>query len=149
MGEKIVFTNGCFDILHVGHTTLIESARSMGDRLVLGLNSDTSVARLKGPSRPINSVEDRAKVLAALSAVDVVVVFEEETPLQLIKLILPNVLVKGGDYNPETIVGAEILKKTGGEVRIVPLLYGYSSSVYIERIKQEQSTKEKDNPCTE
>ena len=142
LDKKIVFTNGCFDILHVGHITLIEAARSMGDHLVLGLNSDTSVARLKGSSRPINSVEDRAKVLSALSFVDVVVVFEEETPLQLIERLLPHVLVKGGDYNPKTVVGAEVLKKTGGEVHIVPLLNGYSSSSYIESM-QEKTSKEK------
>ena len=110
-GKKIVFTNGCFDILHAGHVSVLEFSRSKGDALVVGLNSDASVKRLKGPSRPVNTQADRALVLAALQAVDAVCVFEEDTPYELIKLVQPDVLVKGGDYKPSEIVGREFAKK--------------------------------------
>lgn len=135
-GETIAFTNGCFDVLHAGHITLLEAARATGQHLIVGLNSDASVARLKGADRPIHSFMARARVLAALSAVDIVVGFEEDTPASLIQRLLPNILIKGGDYRAEEVVGAEILKKYGGKVLIVPLLPKYSSSACIEKIRK-------------
>lgn len=123
-GKTAVFTNGCFDLLHAGHIYSLEKARSLGDFLFLGLNSDASVRRLKGPSRPINKAGDRALVLAALAAVDAVVVFGEETPLKLIKALRPDVLVKGADYRNGTVVGAEF----AGRVALVPLLKGRSTT---------------------
>ncbi|MDA8244318.1 MAG: D-glycero-beta-D-manno-heptose 1-phosphate adenylyltransferase [Elusimicrobia bacterium] len=123
-GRKAVFTNGCFDLLHAGHVHSLEKARSMGDFLFLGLNSDASVRRLKGPSRPINGARDRALVLAALQAVDAVVLFGEDTPLKLIKALRPDVLVKGADYRNGTVVGAEY----AGRVALVPLLKGRSTT---------------------
>ncbi|MDA8131033.1 MAG: adenylyltransferase/cytidyltransferase family protein [Elusimicrobia bacterium] len=123
-GRMAVFTNGCFDLLHAGHVHSLEKARSMGDFLFLGLNSDASVRRLKGPSRPINGARDRALVLAALQAVDAVVLFGEDTPLKLIKALRPDVLVKGADYRNGTVVGAEY----AGRVALVPLLKGRSTT---------------------
>jgi len=123
-GKKAVFTNGCFDLLHAGHVYSLEKARSLGDFLFLGLNSDASVRRLKGPSRPLNKAGDRALVLAALAAVDAVVVFGEETPLKLIKALRPDILVKGADYRNGTVVGAEF----AGRVALVPLLKGRSTT---------------------
>lgn len=132
---RVVFTNGCFDLLHPGHVNYLEDARKMGDVLIIGLNSDDSVRRLKGPLRPVNTLFDRAHMLAALRAVDLVVPFSEETPIKLIKALLPDVLVKGGDYKPDDIVGAKEVRKAGGEVIVVPFLGGYSSSTLIDRIK--------------
>jgi len=123
-GKKAVFTNGCFDLLHAGHIYSLEKARSMGDFLFLGLNSDASVRRLKGPARPINKAGDRALVLAALAAVDAVVVFSEDTPIKLIKALRPDILVKGADYRNGTVVGAEY----AGRVALVPLLKGRSTT---------------------
>ena len=123
-GKKAVFTNGCFDILHAGHITVLEKARSFGDFLFLGLNSDASVRRLKGPSRPFNRTADRARVLAALAAVDAVVVFGEDTPFALLKALRPDVLVKGGDYGRDEVVGAQF----AGRVALVPLLKGRSTT---------------------
>ena len=123
-GKTAVFTNGCFDLLHAGHVFSLEKARSLGDFLFLGLNSDASVRRLKGPSRPINKAGDRALVLAALAAVDAVVVFSEDTPLKLIKALRPDILVKGADYRNGTVVGAEY----AGRVALVPLLKGRSTT---------------------
>lgn len=123
-GKKAVFTNGCFDLLHAGHILSLEKARSMGDFLFLGLNSDASVRRLKGPGRPLNKARDRALVLAALAAVDAVVVFGEDTPLKLIKALRPDILVKGADYRNGTVVGAEF----SGRVALVPLLKGRSTT---------------------
>lgn len=123
-GKRAVFTNGCFDLLHAGHIYSLEKARSMGDFLFLGLNSDASVRRLKGPSRPINKAGDRALVLAALAAVDAVVVFSEDTPIKLIKALRPDILVKGADYRNGTVVGAEY----SGRVALVPLLKGRSTT---------------------
>ena len=131
-GKKIVFTNGCFDILHAGHVSVLEFSRSKGDVLVVGLNSDASVKRLKGPSRPVNTQADRALVLAALQAVDAVCVFEEDTPYELIKLVQPDVLVKGGDYKPSEIVGREFAKKV---VRF-PLLKGSSTTNIIKKVSK-------------
>ncbi len=132
-GERVVFTNGCFDLLHIGHVTLLEQARRCGDRLIVAINSDASVSGLKGPARPIVGERERALVLAALAAVDAVVIFDEPTPLNLILTAQPDVLVKGGDYDTETIVGAQEVRSWGGEVRIVPLVEGFSTTRLIEK----------------
>ncbi len=133
-GKKIVFTNGCFDILHAGHVKYLSDARQFGDILIVGLNSDSSVRRLKGSSRPVNPQEDRAAVLDALSAVDYVVIFEEDTPIELIKAVKPDVLVKGGDYTIDTIVGAGFVTENGGKVEVIPLLEGRSTTSLIEKL---------------
>lgn len=130
-GRKIVFTNGCFDLLHPGHLTILEKSRALGDFLFVGLNSDESVARLKGPSRPIQSLSGRAAVLSSLRSVDCVVPFSQDTPFELIKKILPDVLVKGGDYTIEQIVGADTVIENGGRVEIIPLVKGYSTTVLV------------------
>ncbi len=134
-GHKVVFTNGCFDLLHPGHIQYLSDAKALGDKLIVGLNTDDSISRLKGSSRPINPLGDRAFMLMGLKAVDAVVAFAEDTPRQLIALLLPDVLVKGGDYKPDDIVGASEVREHGGEVVVVPFLEGYSSSRLIERIK--------------
>jgi rfaE bifunctional protein nucleotidyltransferase chain/domain len=130
-GAKVVFTNGCFDILHRGHVEYLSKAADMGDVLVVGLNTDASVKRLKGEGRPINNEESRALVLASLSFVDAVVLFDEDTPYELIKAIHPDVLVKGADYKPEEIVGYDIVTAYGGTVATVPIVEGYSSTKII------------------
>jgi rfaE bifunctional protein nucleotidyltransferase chain/domain len=135
-GERVVFTNGCFDLLHLGHVDYLEKARDLGDRLVVGLNSDDSVARFKGPARPIQDEQSRARVLAALQFVDLLVFFNEDTPLNLISELVPNVLVKGSDYLAENIVGAEVVKKAGGEVKTIDFVPGYSTSRIVEKIKK-------------
>jgi D-beta-D-heptose 7-phosphate kinase/D-beta-D-heptose 1-phosphate adenosyltransferase len=132
-GESVVFTNGCFDLLHVGHITVLEQAHSFGDRLIVAINSDASVSGLKGPSRPIVSESDRARVLAALAAVDAVVVFDEPTPMELLLATRPDVLVKGGDYNLDTVVGAKEIQSWGGQVKIVPIVEGFSTTRLIAR----------------
>ncbi|MBT8765600.1 bifunctional D-glycero-beta-D-manno-heptose-7-phosphate kinase/D-glycero-beta-D-manno-heptose 1-phosphate adenylyltransferase HldE [Metapseudomonas boanensis] len=134
-GEKIVFTNGCFDILHAGHVTYLEQARAQGDRLVLAVNDDASVSRLKGPGRPINSVERRMAVLAGLGAVDWVVSFTEDTPERLLAQIKPDVLVKGGDYGIDQVVGADIVRAYGGEVRVLGLVENSSTTAIVNRIR--------------
>lgn len=134
--KQIVFTNGCFDIIHPGHTDYLTRAKELGDTLVVGLNSDDSIKRLKGESRPIQSLKARSLILSALASVDYIVSFNTDTPLDLIKAIQPNTLVKGGDYTEETIVGADIVKKAGGQVKIIPFLEGYSSSQIIEKIRR-------------
>lgn len=134
-GQKIVFTNGCFDLLHAGHVTYLEQARKLGDKLIVGLNSDRSVSVLKGPGRPIIHEADRARVLAALEAVDAVVLFDQDTPLQLINQIKPQVLVKGNDYAEQEVVGAAEVKSWGGTVALVPVVPGHSSSRIIEKIQ--------------
>lgn len=131
---KVVFTNGCFDILHAGHVAYLDEARQLGDFLVLGLNSDASVARLKGPQRPINSFPDRAAVLAGLRAVDLVVGFEEDTPQTLIQFVQPDILVKGGDWDISRIVGAQEVLARGGEVRALAFRQGRSTTGVVERI---------------
>ncbi len=131
---KLVFTNGCFDIIHPGHVDYLERARSMGACLVVGLNSDGSVRRLKGALRPVNDQHSRARVLAALACVDFVMIFEEDTPLELIKAIRPDVLVKGGDWSVERIVGRDVVEEAGGTVCSIPLLDGYSTTGTIDRI---------------
>jgi D-beta-D-heptose 7-phosphate kinase/D-beta-D-heptose 1-phosphate adenosyltransferase len=133
-GETIVFTNGCFDLLHVGHITLLEECRRFGSKLVLGLNADASVCRLKGPSRPIVAERERARVMAALAAVDAVVLFEEDTPLELIRALRPDVLVKGGDYTIETVVGHEDVIAAGGRVEIVPTVEGFSTTNIVKKL---------------
>jgi|TARA_B110000263_G_C15188749_1_gene455040 rfaE bifunctional protein nucleotidyltransferase chain/domain len=134
--KKIVFTNGCFDILHVGHIRYLSEARSLGDILVVGVNSDESVRNLKGPSRPINSLSDRALLLSELVCVDYVVSFKEQTPLKLIKMIMPDILVKGGDYTLDTVVGSSEVIDAGGKVELLKFHDGYSSTNYIDKIKK-------------
>jgi len=138
-GETIVFTNGCFDLLHVGHITLLEDCHKFGSKLVLGLNADSSVCRLKGPTRPIVGERERARVMAALAAVDAVVLFEEDTPLALIEALKPNVLVKGGDYTLETVVGNEVVMANGGRVEIVPTVEGFSTSNIVKKLTSSQT----------
>ena len=133
-GERIVFTNGCFDLLHVGHVTYLERARRHGQRLVVGLNSDRSVGALKGPDRPLIGQHDRARVLAALAAVDAVVLFAEDTPLELIRRVRPDVLAKGADYREDQVVGAADVRARGGQVVLVPLVADRSSSGIIRRM---------------
>jgi D-beta-D-heptose 7-phosphate kinase/D-beta-D-heptose 1-phosphate adenosyltransferase len=132
-GQRIVFTNGCYDLLHVGHIHLLERARQQGDRLIIAINSDASVKRLKGPSRPVIGEQERARVLAALSATDAVVIFDASTPLELICDVRPDVLVKGGDYTEDTIVGASEVRSWGGRVCLVPLIEGFSTSKVIAK----------------
>ena len=134
--KKIVFTNGCFDLLHVGHTRYLAQAKKLGDFLIIGLNSDSSVKELKGEDRPINSFEDRATLLAAIESVDLVIMFEEQTPENLIKNIVPDILVKGGDYNIEDIVGYQTVIQNGGRVKTLSFYDGYSSTNYINKIKK-------------
>ncbi|MEO6982637.1 MAG: bifunctional D-glycero-beta-D-manno-heptose-7-phosphate kinase/D-glycero-beta-D-manno-heptose 1-phosphate adenylyltransferase HldE [Edaphobacter sp.] len=133
-GETIVFTNGCFDLLHVGHITLLEECRRFGSKLVLGLNADASICRLKGPARPIVGERERARVMAALASVDAVVLFAEDTPLELIRAIRPNVLVKGGDYTIDTVVGHEEVIAAGGRVEIVPTVEGFSTTNIVKKL---------------
>ncbi len=135
-GERIVFTNGCFDLIHPGHVLYLEAARALGDLLVVGLNSDASVRRLKGPSRPVCTQQERALVLAALRSVDYVVVFDEDTPLDLIREVEPDVLVKGGDWARDEIVGREVVEARGGEVVTIPLVPGASTTGIVERIRR-------------
>jgi D-beta-D-heptose 7-phosphate kinase/D-beta-D-heptose 1-phosphate adenosyltransferase len=134
-GETIVFTNGCFDLLHVGHVTLLEDCHRFGSKLVLGLNSDASVQRLKGPTRPVVGENERARVMAALAAVDAVALFDEDTPLEMIRAVKPDVLVKGGDYSVETVVGHEDVIAAGGRVEIVPTVEGFSTTNLVKRLK--------------
>ncbi|MET4107733.1 D-glycero-beta-D-manno-heptose 1-phosphate adenylyltransferase [Hymenobacter sp. UYP22] len=132
-GEKVVFTNGCFDLLHLGHVDYLEQARHLGQRLVVGLNTDASVSCLK-PGRPLQDEVSRARVLASLLFVDAVVLFDEQTPLSLVEALRPNVLVKGNDYQISGIVGHEVVLENGGQVLTVPLVAGYSTTRIVERI---------------
>lgn len=134
----MVFTNGCFDILHTGHVTYLEAARSLGDCLIVGLNSDSSIKAIKGPERPINGEEDRARLLAALGCVDHVVLFEEETPLKVITALLPDLLIKGGDWAIDQIVGGKEVTAAGGVVANIPLVADFSTTALIERIRRPQ-----------
>ena len=136
--ETVVFTNGCFDLIHPGHVLYLESAKGQGNRLILGLNSDDSVKRLKGPSRPIQNEEARALVLAALASVDLVVIFNEDTPLALIEGLQPDILVKGGDWSVEQIVGAQEVMAHGGKVRSLLFEDGYSTTHIIQKIKDHE-----------
>jgi len=135
-GEKVVFTNGCFDILHAGHVDYLQKARALGDLLIVGLNSDASVKKIKGETRPINPQEQRAKVLASLSCVDYVIIFDEETPEELIKRIRPDILVKGADWEEDKIVGASFVKSYGGRVERIPFTYGISTTKIIAKLKE-------------
>ena len=134
-GLEVVFTNGCFDILHLGHVDYLEKSRMLGDKLVLGLNSDDSVRRLKGETRPVNGLDARARILASLQFVDLVVPFEEDTPLELISFLKPDVLVKGKDYDISNIVGADVVIENGGKVETIELVDGFSTTSIIEKIK--------------
>jgi rfaE bifunctional protein nucleotidyltransferase chain/domain len=135
-GRKVVFTNGCFDLLHPGHVAYLEQARSLGDALIIGVNTDESVRRLgKGDGRPVTPEQDRARVLAALACVDRVVLFPEDTPLELITAVQPDVLVKGGDYRLDEIVGREVVEARGGQVLALPFVPGYSTTELLERIQ--------------
>jgi D-beta-D-heptose 7-phosphate kinase/D-beta-D-heptose 1-phosphate adenosyltransferase len=135
-GLKMVFTNGCFDLLHPGHVTYLEEARSLGDALLVAVNTDASARRLqKGDGRPVNPEADRARVLAALAAVDRVVLFDEDTPLEIITALQPDILVKGGDYRLEEVAGREVVLARGGQVLILPFQTGYSTSRLLERLR--------------
>ena len=135
-GKKVVFTNGVFDLVHIGHLTYLSKAAELGDKLIIGLNSDSSVKRLKGESRPINDQNSRAALLASFFFVDAVVLFEEDTPLNLISTLLPDVLIKGADYSIENIVGAKEVIANGGEVKTITFVDGYSSTSIIQKIQQ-------------
>ncbi len=135
-GKQIVFTNGCFDILHVGHIDYLSRARKMGDALVIGLNSDSSVRRLKGASRPINKERDRAKIISALWFVDYVTIFNEDTPEALIRKIKPDIMVKGSDWKGKHVAGADFVKSRGGRVRMVRFVKGYSTTSVIKKISK-------------
>ncbi|MBS1816022.1 MAG: bifunctional D-glycero-beta-D-manno-heptose-7-phosphate kinase/D-glycero-beta-D-manno-heptose 1-phosphate adenylyltransferase HldE [Acidobacteria bacterium] len=139
MGETIVFTNGCFDLLHVGHVTLLEKCRAFGSKLVVAMNTDASVQRLKGPTRPVVAEDDRSRVMAALGAVDMVVLFDEDTPLELIQAMKPDVLVKGGDYSIETVVGHKDVIAAGGRVEIVPIVEGFSTTNIVKKLTEGRS----------
>ncbi|MDD3294001.1 MAG: D-glycero-beta-D-manno-heptose 1-phosphate adenylyltransferase, partial [Geobacteraceae bacterium] len=138
-GRRVAFTNGCFDLLHVGHVKYLQKARSYGDLLVLGLNSDASVRRLKGEKRPLIGQSERAHILAALDCIDYVVIFEEDTPIKLLETIRPHVLVKGGDYTPDRVVGKDLVESYGGRVELVDFVDGRSTTNIIEKILQNYS----------
>ena len=141
-GKKVVFTNGCFDIIHKGHTTYLKLARGLGDFLIIGLNSDTSVTKLKGPNRPINHETIRATNLLKLDYVDAVAIFSEETPQKIIEELRPDFLVKGGDYEPENIVGSDRVRSDGGQVVILPFVSGHSTTNIIEKQLGKDLTEE-------
>jgi len=134
-GCKIVFSNGCFDILHLGHIDYLARAADFGDKMVIGLNTDSSVSKIKGPTRPINDERSRAMVLAALEFVSAIILFDEPTPYELIRLVQPDVLVKGADYKPEDIVGYDIVTAKGGSVKTIPFVDGYSTTRIEQRIR--------------
>ena len=134
-GDRIVFTNGCFDLIHAGHIELLSFAAKEGDRLIVGLNSDSSVRKLKGPTRPIQTEADRARIIGALRAVDLVVLFDEPTPLSLIEAIAPDVLIKGADYSEDQVVGGDLVKSRGGRIALFPLIEGRSSTKIVERMR--------------
>lgn len=133
--QQVVFTNGCFDILHLGHVDYLEKARKTGDKMIIGVNADVSVRKLKGPKRPVNNEYARARILAALGFVDLVIIFEEETPLKLISELLPDILIKGGDYTIDTIVGANEVIANGGKVTTIALVPSYSTTNIIQKLK--------------
>jgi len=135
-GKKIVFTNGCFDILHPGHTRYLRAARELGDFLVVAVNSDRSVREIKGKGRPVIPEQDRAEVLSGLGFVDGIVIFDEENPLNVIRHLMPDVLVKGGDWPEDKIIGADVVKEAGGEVKSLPFVSGYSTTDIIRKIRE-------------
>jgi rfaE bifunctional protein nucleotidyltransferase chain/domain len=134
-GDKVVFTNGCFDLLHRGHVDYLAKAADCGQRLIIGVNTDASVSKLKGPNRPIQDEQSRLQILASLQCVDAVILFDEETPYELIKLLQPDVLVKGSDYTPENIVGYDVVTAKGGEVKTIDFIPGFSTSGIERKIK--------------
>jgi D-beta-D-heptose 7-phosphate kinase/D-beta-D-heptose 1-phosphate adenosyltransferase len=134
-GKRVVFTNGCFDLLHPGHTRYLYAARQMGDYLVVAVNTDRSVKAIKGANRPIQSQDERTELLAALSFVDAVVLFDEDNPLKVIQHLIPDILVKGGDWTKDKIIGADVVKNAGGVVKSLPFVIGYSTSAIIEKIR--------------
>jgi D-beta-D-heptose 7-phosphate kinase/D-beta-D-heptose 1-phosphate adenosyltransferase len=136
---EIVFTNGCFDILHAGHVSYLNSARSLGNKLIVGLNTDRSVSRLKGASRPVMNEQDRARVLAGLSAVDAICFFDDDTPIKLIKALKPNILAKGADYTEQQVVGAREVQGNGGKVVLIPLVANISTTKIIEQVHIEKT----------
>jgi D-beta-D-heptose 7-phosphate kinase/D-beta-D-heptose 1-phosphate adenosyltransferase len=133
-GKRIVFTNGCFDILHVGHARYLYAARKLGDLLIVAVNSDRSVKAIKGPDRPVMSQSERSEMLAILECVDMVVIFDEDNPMEVIRYLMPDILVKGGDWKEEDIIGADVVKAAGGQVRSIPYIKGFSSSGIIKKI---------------
>ena len=133
-GKRIVFTNGCFDILHVGHARYLYAARNLGDLLIVAVNSDRSVKAIKGPDRPVMSQSERSEMLAILECVDMVVIFDEDNPMEVIRYLMPDILVKGGDWKEEDIIGADVVKAAGGQVRSIPYIKGFSSSGIIKKI---------------
>jgi D-beta-D-heptose 7-phosphate kinase/D-beta-D-heptose 1-phosphate adenosyltransferase len=133
-GARLVFTNGCFDLLHPGHVDLLIRSRMLGDALMVGLNTDSGIRRLKGEKRPVLDEDTRSKMLAALEVVDWVVLFDEDTPIELIKAVAPSILVKGGDYTPDGVVGKDTVEKSGGKVVILPLVEGYSTSALLDKL---------------
>jgi rfaE bifunctional protein nucleotidyltransferase chain/domain len=132
--KKIVFTNGCFDILHIGHARYLYAAREMGDFLIVAMNSDRSVKAIKGPDRPIMNQYERSDMLASLECVDIVVTFDEDNPMEVIRYLMPDILVKGGDWKEEDIIGADVVRAAGGQIRTIPYIRGYSTSGIIKRI---------------
>ena len=136
LSGRVVFTNGVFDLLHPGHVDVLTGARREGDHLGVGINADASVRRLKGPERPVRNEAERAYVLAALACVDAVVVFEQDTPLELVRVLQPDVIVKGGDYTADTIVGADVVRARGGRVVVIPLTPGQSTTSIIEKLRR-------------
>jgi D-glycero-beta-D-manno-heptose 1-phosphate adenylyltransferase len=137
-GKKIVFTNGCFDILHVGHARYLYEAKAMGDHLIVAVNSDRSVKAIKGPERPVNNQNNRAEMLAALECTDCVIIFDEETPLNAIKSLMPDMLIKGGDWKVEDIVGSDVVTAAGGIVRSIPFVDGFSTTGIINKIENKK-----------
>jgi D-beta-D-heptose 7-phosphate kinase/D-beta-D-heptose 1-phosphate adenosyltransferase len=133
--KKIVFTNGCFDILHIGHARYLYAARELGEFLIVAVNSDSSVKTIKGPDRPVMNQAERSEMLAALECVDMVVIFDEDNPLEVIKYLMPDILVKGGDWKEEDIIGADVVRAAGGEVRRIPFINGFSTSDIIKKIE--------------
>lgn len=138
VGKKIVFTNGCFDILHRGHTRYLAAARALGDYLIVAVNSDRSVRSIKGPERPITPEDERAELLAALESVGGVIVFDEDDPLEVIRYLVPDILVKGGDWPEDKIIGADVVKGAGGEVRRIPFVEGHSTTDILMKIKNRE-----------
>jgi rfaE bifunctional protein nucleotidyltransferase chain/domain len=135
LGKKIVFTNGCFDILHIGHARYLYEARDLGDYLIVAVNSDRSVRAIKGPGRPVTNQDERAEMLAALGCVDSVIIFDEETPLKVIEFLAPDILVKGGDWKIEDIIGSDVVAACGGEIRSIPFVEGFSTTGIINKIE--------------
>jgi D-beta-D-heptose 7-phosphate kinase/D-beta-D-heptose 1-phosphate adenosyltransferase len=142
-GKTVVFANGCFDLLHVGHIRLLQEAKALGTKLVVAINSDASVQRLKGAERPIVKERDRAEILSHLASVDAVTVFEEDTPLEAIRVVRPHILVKGSDYTEATVVGADLVKSWGGRVHLIPIVDGFSTTGTVKKIRHAEAAQKK------